>query len=140
MKKDPNASLRRAIQEIAVNALAEDAPEAGRVDSAIMDQQLKVALGSAVLETARMGLDDLEEMVFELAADIVNQHNMTDTEFDRVDGRTLRHQVEDFEDSAGDGDLRQLHQETLNAIESAMNDYAAQLSQYIVHVIGPSAR
>lgn len=47
MKKDANASLRAAIRHIMENVLSEDAPEAGRVDSSIMGEQIKAAVGDA---------------------------------------------------------------------------------------------
>ncbi len=136
MKKDTNARLREAVRQI----VTEMAPEAGRVDSSIMSQQLRAAIGDAMMEAAMSVVLDAEEIILAEVANTVNQHNMTDTAFGRLDARSLRSRIEEFEESAGDDDYHTLQQEAANDIEVALTKFADQVGEYAVHIIGPSAR
>lgn len=104
-----------------------------------MQEQIKARLGDQFYEMAMDMVHNAEEQIVVHASAIVNEHNMTDTKFGRMTPRSLRQQIEDFEQSSGD-DAELLMRECVSDIENAMDTFVTQFSEYIVHIIGPSAR
>ena len=137
MKKDANAELRATVRSIMQEAMGMP-PEAGRVDSSIMGAQIKERLGDEFFEIAMGVVRDVEEKVMVHASVVINQHNMMDSQFGRLSPRTLRDAVEEFDEMSDD--KAGLERELAGELEDAMTKFATQLADYVVHIIGPSAR
>lgn len=80
---------------------------------------------------------DAEEVVFDAVAKIVNQHNMMDRGRP-TNPRHIRWLIDDYQNL--NDNLHDLRVEAQTAIETALTNFAEQVGQYVVHVIGPSKR
>lgn len=134
MKKDANTQLREAVRMIVAEAM----PDADRVNTSIMSDQIKARLQDEFFEMAMEMVHQAEEKIIIEASQIIDQHNMTDTQFGRMTPRTLRTTVEDFDDNIDDKTT--LMQECASDLEEALTKFATQLGDYIAHIVSPSAR
>jgi len=132
MKSDNR--LRHAVLKI----MSEAAPNDDRVNTSIMSEQIKARLQDEFFEMAFELVHAAEKKIVEEAASIVDSHNMAASEHGRITPYKLRKIVEDFDENIDDKTT--LMQECASNLESALNDFAQQLGDYIAHIVSPIER
>jgi hypothetical protein len=109
-----------------------------RVNTSIMSDQIKARLSDEFFEMAREMVHQTEEKVIIEASQIIDQNNLTDTQFGRMTPRLLRQTVENFDENVDD--KMTLMQECASDLEETLTKFATQLGDYIVSIISSSTR
>ncbi len=137
MNKNTNSGLRNIIQEIMKSVLDESGPDAMRVDWSIMRQQLDEAISDESSIVAEDVTIQMRDKILSSVAKIINQHNMVDTEFGRINPHSFEQLLRDFDD---DDSVSRLTAECFADIDEAIKKFADSLGQFAVHVVSANER
>lgn len=136
MKPKANTRLSAKIEEIARAVLKEAGPDAMRVDWDIMKQQVENEIRDFTMDMAQELVYQSRTRMLKSIAMFINQHNMTDTTYGRLDGPTLETLMDQMDEDA----VQDISMEAASDIEDALADYAQKLGQFAVHVVSSSER
>jgi len=136
MKSKTNTGIRETIQGIVESVLSEESPDAMRVDWAVMKQQIDDKVRDFTMDMAQEILYQARKRMLKDIVMIINQHNMTDTTYGRLDAETLDALMDQLDE---DG-IQDLTMEAASNIEVALTEYAQDLGQFAVHVVSSRER
>ena len=107
-----------------------------RVDWAVMKQQIDDKVRDFTMDMAQEILYQARKRMLKDIVMIINQHNMTDTTYGRLDAETLDALMDQLDE---DG-IQDLTMEAASNIEVALTEYAQDLGQFAVHVVSSRER
>jgi len=109
--------------------LDEAGPDAGRVDTSIMNKQLENSVQDLGMELADVFVGKFRNKIVAHIATLMNQHAMSGV---RINPRTFMDELKDFD---RDG-FMEIAEECVSDVVEALEKYAKELGELAVHMAG----